>query len=101
MGLLLHHFGRQVLRSPAHGVAGLFLRTVVVGPAEVRELHAAVAVQEDVLRLDVAVDYRWRVAVQVLDGQKHLAEILRLPRSPGTASAGAGAGRGFRPRSTP
>ena len=73
---LLHHFGRQVLRSPADGGAGLYLIAVVVGPAEVRQLHAVVGVQQDVLRLYVAVDYRRDVRVQVVYCQKHLAEVL-------------------------
>ncbi|EJK53451.1 hypothetical protein THAOC_27117, partial [Thalassiosira oceanica] len=72
---LLQHLGGDVVRSPDDGRHGSLAATVVPPrESEVDELdgRAVLGVEEDVLRLQVAVDYV--PVVQVLDGLEDLEE---------------------------
>ena len=68
-----HHFRRKIIeRATKSRPAG---RRRVHGPPEVRELEVAVQADENVLRLDVAVNDVLRVAV--VDCVRHLNDVTR------------------------
>eukprot|EP00411_Alexandrium_monilatum_P072820 CAMPEP_0175576520 /NCGR_PEP_ID=MMETSP0096-20121207/45116_1 /TAXON_ID=311494 /ORGANISM="Alexandrium monilatum, Strain CCMP3105" /LENGTH=474 /DNA_ID=CAMNT_0016880069 /DNA_START=45 /DNA_END=1470 /DNA_ORIENTATION=- len=71
------HLRGQVVGSAAERRAVRCSLPQVVGPPKVRELHVALPVKQDVLRLDVAVDHLLRAGVEVLERIAGLVEILR------------------------
>jgi hypothetical protein len=77
--LALDHLGREVVERAAEGRPAV--RRGVDGPAKVADLQVAVQAEEDVFRLDVAVDDVLRV--QVVERVGHLRHVL----SPGCKTA--------------
>ena len=75
VGLALHHLGGEVVEGAAEGVA--LGGGGVNGPSEVCDLDLALAVDEEVLGLDVAVDDVFLVAV--VEGRGEGADVVGRP----------------------
>jgi hypothetical protein len=66
------HFRGHVFRRSTEGVGKLFILHVGSGKSEIREFNMALLVEEDVLRLDVTVDYV--ILVKMMDCHAHFCE---------------------------
>ena len=81
MALVEEHLGCQVLGRPTQSVSA---RLAVLGEAEVGQLQVALLINQDVLGLQVAVDYVQRV--QILEHKSNLCGVE--PKSGGAKKRG-------------